>query len=72
MAGTQEAGGLLEQAGGRGVVSGQEQEAAPKLTTCPGHLPVRAGHGKEKLLWSKAAVPPGGYRGVSAVQPVLG
>lgn len=48
MAGTQEAGGLLEQAGGREVESGQE--AAPKLTTCPGHLPVRTGNGKEKLL----------------------
>lgn len=30
MEGTQEAQGLLEQAGGREAVSGQEGEAAPK------------------------------------------
>lgn len=69
MEGRQEAGGLLEQAGGREEVSGQEEEAAPRLTTHPSHLPVRTMVWQREPVLEQSSCATWGYQGMSAVQP---
>lgn len=63
--GTQEAGGLLELTSRKGVVSGQEEGAVPKLTAHPSDLPVRKMKCQRKAVPEQSSCAPWGLLGPS-------